>query len=124
MCMKRSFASLIAFFAICLSISGVAIAQTTSGEIRGRVVDSSDAALTDAKVTLMNELTGDRRVITTDSSGNFIFVAVQPGTFSVSAEAPGFKEFTKRGLQLSASERLSAGNLKLQVGSVTETMTV
>jgi hypothetical protein len=122
--MKRHFASLIALMAISLLISSVAIAQTTSGEIRGRVIDSAEAALTGAEVTLTNQLTGDRRVTTTDNSGDFIFVAVQPGTFEVSAKAPGFKEFTKRDLQLSASQRLSAGNLKLQVGSVTETMTV
>jgi len=121
--MKRFFASLIAFVAICL-IPGVVIAQTTSGEIRGRVVDSADAALAGADVTLTNELTGEHLTTTTSSSGDFIFVGLQPGLFSVSAKAPGFKQFDKRDLRLSASERLSAGTLKLQVGAVTQTMTV
>jgi hypothetical protein len=122
--MKRHFASLIALVAICLLISSVAIAQTTSGEIRGRVVDSADAALTGAEVILTNELTGEHLTTTTNNSGDFSFVGLQPGVFTVSAKAPGFKQFDKRELRLSASERLSAGTLKLQVGAVTQTMTV
>lgn len=122
--MKRYFASLIAFVAICLMVPGILMAQTTSGEIRGRVVDAADAAVVGADVTLTNELTGEHLTATTNSSGEFIFVGLQPGLFSVSAKAPGFKQYDKRDLRLSASERLSAGTLKLQVGAVTQTMTV
>jgi hypothetical protein len=52
------------------------------------------------------------------------FASVQPGTFSVSVRSPGFKQFDKKDLRLSASERLSAGTLKLDVGSATQTVTV
>jgi len=100
-------------------------AQTSSGEISGRVLDSSGAVIVDAAVSLINQATGDTRVAQTDNSGTFIFVAVQPGTFTVTVKVPKFKAFEKRDLKLSASERLSAGELKLLVGDMTgEAVTV
>jgi hypothetical protein len=63
-------------------------------------------------------------VVNTDKTGNFVFVAVQPGTYSVSVVASGFKSFDKKGLQLSSAERLSAGVLKLEVGATSEAVSV
>jgi hypothetical protein len=49
-----------------------------------------------------------------------VFAGLQPGTFAVSVRADGFKELTKRDLQLTASERLSAGNLTLEIGTTAQ----
>jgi Carboxypeptidase regulatory-like domain len=102
----------------------IASAQTNSGEISGRVVDSSGAVVVGAAVTLTNQATGDTRATQTNKEGGFIFVSVQPGTFNVSAKAPGFRPLEMRDLKLSASERLSAGELKLEVGTVAEAVMV
>ena len=99
-------------------------AQTTSGQISGQVVDPSGAAVVDATVTLRNQLTGDTRTVKTLNSGEFVFVGVQPGEFAVSIQAPGFKRFEKHDLKLSASERLSAGSLRLELGAVTQSVSV
>lgn len=104
--------------------AGAVHGQTTSGQISGQVVDPSGAAVVNATVTLRNQLTGDARPVKTLSSGEFVFVSVQPGEFTVSIEAPGFKRFEKHDLKLSASERLSAGVLKLELGAVTEAVNV
>ena len=108
----------------CASLSQQALAQTTSGEITGRVVDQSGRTIPAAEVTLTNKFTNDKRVERTNDAGEFVFVAVQPGTFSISVTAPSFKTFTKQDLVLTASERLSAGMLTMEVGSVTESVTV
>jgi len=66
-----------AFYALgFLVVSKIAFAQTSSGEISGRVIDSSDAVVADAQVTLTNQDTGDVRVTRTDRFGNFLFPAL------------------------------------------------
>jgi carboxypeptidase family protein len=115
----------IAFLTISLATTvACAPAQTTSGEISGQVVDPTGAAVVGAAVTLTNQLTGDTRAMKTLESGQFAFVDVQPGGFVVAVEAPGFKKFQKSDLNLSASQRLSAGVLKLELGSVAQSVTV
>src|SRR5215471_14744410 len=107
-----------------LLIAKMAFAQTSSGEISGRVIDSSEAVVVDALVTLTNQDTGDVRVTRTDRFGNFLFPALQPGVFRVEVKAPSFQGMEKRDLKLSASERLSAGDFKLGVGGVAEDILV
>jgi hypothetical protein len=115
---------LVALLAILSLISGVAVAQTSSGSITGRVVDPSNAVVTGVQVTLTNQETGDVRTATTDKEGQFLFLALQPGTFKVSLHAEGFKRLEKRDLVLTASDRLSAGTLQLEVGAITQSTTV
>ncbi len=99
-------------------------AQTITGTITGTVVDSSNQVIVGAQVTLLSERTGESRITTTNESGNFIFPALQPGAYTVKVEHAGFRPFQRTGNVLTANERLSAGNLELTIGSVTETVTV
>jgi outer membrane receptor protein involved in Fe transport len=99
-------------------------AQTSSGTISGRVVDATGGVVLDADVRLINELTGNVVTAKVQSDGGFVFPDVQPGTYTVDIRANGYKELLKKGLALSSSERLSAGTLTLQVGSVSQSVTV
>ena len=58
------------------------------------------------------------------ATGDFVFTALQPGPYSLKVQASGFKLVEKTDLNLSASERLAAGDISLQVGSLTETISV
>lgn len=98
--------------------------QTVSGIISGRVVDPSGAIIPNASVRLVQQTTGVAVTTKVLSDGNFVFPAVQPGTYYIDVAAPGFKELFKRNLVLTANERLSAGTLTLQVGSVQQSVTV
>jgi hypothetical protein len=100
------------------------LAQTTSGQISGHVVDPDGQPIANAEVTLTNQLTKDQRVQQTETSGDFVFVSVQPGTFSISIAASGFRTITKQDLMLTASERLSAGTLRMEIGPAVEQITV
>jgi hypothetical protein len=122
--MKRLVYILAAMFAAVLFSTILAQAQTTSGNISGRVVDPSGAAIPGAQVTLVNQQTAQNLTTTTERSGNFVFPSVQPGVFTVTVTAAGFKQFDKRDLHLTASERLSAGTMQLEVGAATQTVTV
>lgn len=121
--MSMVYASLVAF-ALFFFFSTSVSAQTTSGEISGRVVDASGAVVPGAQVTLTNEETDARQTATSNGAGLFVFPALQPGTFAVSVQSAGFKMFEKRDMHLTASQRLSAGDLKLEVGAATQTVNV
>jgi hypothetical protein len=122
--MKSHVFAIIATLAMLLVSTTIASAQTSSGDISGRVVDPSGAAIPNAQVTLKNQLTTQEQTTTSGKSGDFTFASIQPGTFSITVSAAGFKQFDKRDLHLSASERLSAGTLQLEVGAATQTVTV
>jgi Carboxypeptidase regulatory-like domain len=76
-------------------------AQTSSGQISGKIVDPAGASIANAPVRLTNQLTGEVREAKTVSSGEFVFAGVQPGTFSISVSARGFKTFEEHDLRLS-----------------------
>jgi len=112
---------------ICLSLLLVGMsgeAQTISGIISGRVVDASGAVVPGAVVELVQQNTDVAVTTKVLSDGNFVFPAVQPGTYEIEVKAPGFKDLIKNGLVLTANERLSAGTIALQVGAVTQSVTV
>jgi hypothetical protein len=95
-----------------------------SGTITGTAIDPSSLPVAGAGVTLTNSDTGVRLAEKTGANGEFIFTAVLPGRYSIIVEMRGFKKVEKRDLNLSAAGRLSAGDFTLQVGEVTESVTV
>jgi len=102
----------------------IALAQTVSGSITGAAVDPSSLPVAGATVTLVNMDTGVKVVQKTGESGEFTFTAVLPGRYSVSVEMTGFKKVEKTDLNMVAAERLSAGEIKLEIGSASESVTV
>jgi carboxypeptidase family protein len=101
-----------------------ASAQTTSGSLSGTVVDNDDRVIPGATVTIVNEKTGEERRSVSDAVGAFLFPALPPGPYSVKAELPGFKPLELRNNIVLANNRLAIAPLKLQVGTITETVTV
>lgn len=99
-------------------------AQTISGSISGTVVDSGGNVIPAAAVKLISERTGEERNSTTNETGDFVFPALQPGSYTVSVEVSGFKPLKKTGNVLSAAERLSVGSLQLTIGAVSESVTI
>jgi hypothetical protein len=123
--MKRSLGVGVALLAAGLvSTLPICRAQTSSGEIFGRVADRSGAVINGAHVTLRNQQTGDERMTSTGADGLFSFPSLAPGTYAVLVQATGFKVTSKTDLKLSAAQRLAAGNLELEVGAVSEVVHV
>jgi hypothetical protein len=77
----------LALFAILTS--GFCLAQFSAG-VRGLVQDPSGAVVAKATVTLVNNGTQLSRSTTTDEGGNYQFVSLSPGSYSISVTAPGF----------------------------------
>jgi len=76
-----------------LIIAGVSFAQSDLGSIVGFVKDPSAATVPRAVVTVKNEATGAERRTATNDAGYYVVTNVPPGFYSVSVEAPGFKNF-------------------------------
>ena len=99
-------------------------AQTITGSISGAVMDQTGGMIPSATVTLTSGKTGQARAATTNSEGRFNFAALQPGTYDLKVERQGFQTLEQRGVILSANENLALGELKLQPGQVSETVSV
>lgn len=99
-------------------------AQDISASIAGKVMDPSSAAVPNAKVTITNT---DRnqvvRNIVTDTEGNYAAPIIPIGTYSIKVEANGFKAETRTGIVLNVADDLKI-NISLQIGAVTDSVTV
>ena len=83
---------------------GVAVAQVTTGTVRGTVTSSDDATpMMAVEVTLVNDSTGSVKTAVTNEVGEYAFTGLQVGgPYRVSASSEGFKEPTVNGIFLSA----------------------
>ncbi|MBA3442354.1 MAG: TonB-dependent receptor [Pyrinomonadaceae bacterium] len=112
--------SVLMFLVMCAN----ATAQQVTGNISGTVVDTTNKVIPNTTITLVNEGTGEEKNTSSNDDGFFTFLALEPGTYTVKATRQGFRGFERKGVVLTANERLSVGNMQLQVGEVTETVTV
>ncbi|MGC2792335.1 MAG: carboxypeptidase regulatory-like domain-containing protein, partial [Candidatus Sulfotelmatobacter sp.] len=109
--------------AICLLLPALLSAQGASGRILGRVADPTGAVLSGAKVTLTNQATAISRDATTNDSGDYSFVEVAPGTYSVQFELTGFKKNVQKNIIVDVNQVVTL-NSTLQIGGSQETVEV
>ena len=109
--------------ALVLLAAGLLAAQTSEGRILGTVYDSTGAVIVGAKVTVTNTATGVSRQLTTTSAGEYVASNLEPGAYTVSATAAGFKKTISTPFTLEVSRDLRM-DLKLQPGAISETMEV
>ena len=117
-----SAAAVIALFAACWSSS--LFAQGLTGRLSGAVTDSSGSVIGSATVQITNSQTAQQRSTKTDAQGRFVFNELLPGTFSVSVDAPGFKRYERTQINVSATERVTLPAIVLQIGALSETVSV
>ncbi len=98
-------------------------AQGASGRIVGRVADPSAAVLAQVKITLTNEATGISRDALTNESGDYSFVEVAPGTYTVQFELAGFKKNVQKNVIVDVNQVVTL-NSTLQIGGAQETVEV
>jgi hypothetical protein len=110
-------------FALLFSLAGTAKAQSTSAQITGTVRDTTGAVIPAAKVTVVNQLTGQTRESATNAGGDYTFPALPVGVYSVSAASAGFSLARQNDIRLNVNQVLRV-DLELVVGEVTETIEV
>jgi len=96
-------------------------AQYTAN-IQGIVEDASAAGIGSAKIDLVNLATQVSATTTSDSAGNYRFLSLAPGPYTITAEAQGFKRAEKT-VTLQTNQTLDLP-ITLEVGQLSETVTV
>ncbi len=97
-------------------------AQVVGGTIAGRVTDATGALIPGAQVLIRNLDTGQQRNLTTNRDGVFSAPSQPVGSYSVTAEAPGFAAYKNNGVTLTIGQTLELVLALRAAGS--ETVTV
>lgn len=109
--------------ALALLAAAPARAQRDLGTITGTVTDSSGAVLPNATITITENATGESTKLQTSSNGDFTRPALLPGTYTVKAEAAGFRPAEQQNLEVTAGSRVGV-SLTLEVGGTNQSVTV
>ena len=112
-------------FAILLTclLTTTALAQVTTGSITGSISDPQGAVVAGATLKLVNTATGDERTGVSSSEGTFDFQTLQPGIYTISVEARGFKRTLTRDIGVSVASATKV-DIPLEIGMAGETVTV
>jgi hypothetical protein len=100
-----------------------AFAQIDTGSIVGSVRDPSGAAVPNATITLTNDATSVARTTVTNGAGEYQFVAVPPGVYSVKAAAQGFAAQVEKNIEIHVQSRPSI-DFALKVGDIAQVLQV
>jgi Carboxypeptidase regulatory-like domain/TonB dependent receptor-like, beta-barrel len=98
-------------------------AQVNTGDLSGQVVDPKGLAVAGASVTVKNLATSAARTTTADASGNYSFVGLTPGQYSLTVEAKGFAKLVNPELALTIGQKATF-NASLQLAATQQTVTV
>ncbi len=84
-----------------------AFAQADDARIAGTVVDSTGAIIPGASIIIKNEKTGEERTVVAKDDGSFLVVALKPTTYTVSATANNFENFSQKNIELLVGQETS-----------------
>ena len=99
-------------------------AQGLTAQISGTITDSGGGVLPGATVVLKNAGTNASRETVTGADGTFQFPDLLAGKYDISVTMNGFKTCEQKGIPLASTERAGLRAIALEVGGVSETVTV
>jgi Carboxypeptidase regulatory-like domain/TonB-dependent Receptor Plug Domain len=98
-------------------------AQEFRATVKGQVVDSSNAALPGATVSVQNTDTNEVATATTNQEGNYTIPFLRPGQYTLTVEMSGFQKYTRTAMRLEVNQTATI-NVQLGVAGVAEEVTV
>jgi hypothetical protein len=110
-------------FLILLMLCGVLPAQEFRATISGHVLDSTGAAVPNAKIQAVNIDTNETTTAASDPSGAYSIPFLRPGNYKLTATATGFKQFVRDRVTLEVG-KVAGIDITLEVGAVTESVEV
>ena len=99
-----------------LLVSTHTFAQTSNATLGGTVSDATGALIPGVTITATNTATGIVTTVISNEAGAYQFASLQTGTYTVTAELPGFQTQTYNNVALGVSQQVRL-NFTLQVGS-------
>ena len=121
--LRQGLASSLICLAALLHCPQIAFSQSDNATISGLVSDASGAPVKGAAISVRSEATGTERKATSNDSGFYTVPGVPAGTYTISAQFPGFRTLIQSGNRVDAAVPFTA-NLSLSVGDVTQQMDV
>ena len=109
--------------AVCAFFSPAARAQVATASINGTVSDASGAVVPGAVVVLHNVLTNVEQAASTNAAGNYAFVEVSPGRYTLRVSKEGFATATQNEFEVFVNQT-STHDIILSVGATTTNVTV
>jgi hypothetical protein len=110
--------------ALLLATATGVFAQQNAGTLLGTVADPTQAVVSNATVTLRNSATGATTTTRTNGEGVFQLPSVAVGSYSLRVSASGFKTYEMSDIALLSMETRNLGTLRLELGSVGESVKV
>jgi hypothetical protein len=119
-----SVAGLIFLLAIALLSATSSFGQGSyEAQVRGVVTDQSGAVVVNATVTITNVGTNIAQTAHTDEHGQYFFTGLRPATYTIKAQASGFRAFEKTNVVLQVDQQTSV-DFVLHPTGISETMEV
>jgi hypothetical protein len=112
----------LAFLAVVLWSTPVA-AQLTTARLGGIVADKTGSAVAGADVSVLEVQTGYKQTAKTGTSGEYLFPGLPVGNYELTVDIAGFSTYVQKGIVLAVGQAATS-NIELQVGSVSEQVTV
>ncbi len=113
----------VATFIAVLLCGSYAFAQQTDASVSGTVTDPTGAHIVAAIVTALNTATGTATPATTNEAGVYAMPGLRPGTYTFTAEHPGFRKSVESGVVLEVGTVITL-NLGLELGQTSESVEV
>ena len=119
---SRSLQTGVSLVTILIATAATVVAQDKA-RIEGLVTDQSKAVIVGSTVTLLNVKTGVQVVRQSSDTGLYLFDLVDPGTYTITVQSPGFNKFVQDNIVVEMRADITV-NAVLQPGSVQEAVTV
>jgi hypothetical protein len=112
-----------AMFLAILPMGNRAWGQFTTASLSGTVVDQSDAAVPDARVTVQNVDTGFTQSVTSGAAGDYLFSRLPIGNYKLTVEKQGLTTYVQSGITLTVSQSATQ-KVTMSVGAVSQQVTI
>lgn len=109
--------------AVAFLCAPAANAQLITGSVTGTVTDASGAAIPGATVTLTNTGTNNARTAESNQAGNFRFLQLESGNYTLRTQADGFSTSVREGVIVQTARSIALP-VSLEIGTITETVEV
>lgn len=106
-----------------LAVGVSCMGQGATASLSGRVTDPSAKVIVGAAVVAINSATGQASPTVTNHSGDYVFPALEPGTYNIQVTAPGFRKHLTSGLVVHVEDRIKL-NFSMLVGIASQTVQV
>lgn len=115
------------YFLVAIFLAFITLLPASFGQGRsalsGKVADGQGALVPNAVITATQTKTGEKTVVNSNETGEYVFPSLPASTYSISVTAPGFRTYDQVGIVLQADQSVTA-NVTLQLGGTSQTVTV